>query len=256
MSAHVQVADRFAMIPEALLYDATLPAEAVRVYGVLLRYGSDPSNCYPSHSRIAEHIGKSARSVPAWIRALELSGWVDRVARWRNGDQVVSTRPDDLTGWEPTSNGYLVRAAQRGVRAEERVPLRAEEQGGSTLESAPIESQVNESHGEREPTRVDALLAAQFDEFWNAYPRKTAKAEARRAWGPAVKAAGGSGVIVSGAERYAADQNREPRFTAHAATWLRGERWNDDPLPARAATPANHRNVDQDRGRPGGRLAL
>jgi len=40
-------------------------------------------------------------------------------------------------------------------------------------------------------------------------------------------------VIVSAAERYRDDPNREDGFTALPATWLNGERWLDDPLPSR-----------------------
>ena len=75
-----------------------------------------------------------------------------------------------------------------------------------------------------------------FERFWTAYPRKSAKGTARRAWSKAILRADPQ-QIVAGAERYASDPNREPPFTAHAATWLNGERWLDDPLPARDSRP-------------------
>src|SRR5690606_38090139 len=129
---YVELAERYALIPESLLYDPSIPAEAVRLYGVLRRHGSDPANCFPSHRRLAELVGRSARSVPAWLRSLEDAGWIERVPR-------VSPEGD------PTSNGYRVfsvprRAQQRGVRAQERTGVRAEQRGRSTPESAPNES--------------------------------------------------------------------------------------------------------------------
>jgi hypothetical protein len=39
--------------------------------------------------------------------------------------------------------------------------------------------------------------------------------------------------IIAGAARYASDPNREDAFTAHPATWLNAERWDDPMLPAR-----------------------
>lgn len=130
--------DRWVQIPEELLYDVTISAEAVRVYGVLRRHGDDPENCYPSYTRIAGFIGKSARSIPAWVRSLEEAGWVERVARL-----TVSGDPD--------SNGYRVygsrRAAERGVRAGQQGGVRAGERGGYALDSAPKESHKNESKG-------------------------------------------------------------------------------------------------------------
>lgn len=104
----------------------------------------------------------------------------------------------------------------------------------------------------------DAALAAGFDRFWTAYPRSTAKGQARAAWPAAVKAAGGIDKIVAGAERYRDDPNRADQFTAHAATWLRGERWDDEPLPPRTGKPdrAKVPAMDTDRDAPAGRLYL
>lgn len=128
---HVVVEDKWAAIPEVLLYDPTISAGAVRVYGVLRRHGSDPENCHPTHRRIAEFIGTSPRSIPAWVRELEEAGWVERFAR---------TTPSG----DPDSNGYRVfgRAVQRGVRAGEQGGCAPHSGEGCALESAPKESNL------------------------------------------------------------------------------------------------------------------
>jgi hypothetical protein len=82
-----------------------------------------------------------------------------------------------------------------------------------------------------------AELAAGFERFWQAYPRAVAKGAARTAWPKAVRTAGGIGAIVDGAARFAADPNRLDKYTPHPATWLRGERWDDPPLPPRTDRP-------------------
>lgn len=75
----------------------------------------------------------------------------------------------------------------------------------------------------------------QFDEFWQHYPRKQGKGAARTAWTKAIAKADAS-VIIAAAAAYRDDPNREDGFTAHAATWLNQERWDDEPLPSRADT--------------------
>ncbi len=81
-----------------------------------------------------------------------------------------------------------------------------------------------------------------FDAFWLVYPRKESKGAARKAWTKAVSKASAAHIIAA-AERYRDDPNREDGFTAHAATWLNGERWDDDPLPSRAqSSPAMQRH--------------
>jgi len=76
-----------------------------------------------------------------------------------------------------------------------------------------------------------------FDVFWEAYPRKENKAKARMAWIKALKVADAD-AVTAGAQRYRDDPNREEAFTAHAATWLNGERWEDAPLPSRGKEEA------------------
>ncbi len=70
-----------------------------------------------------------------------------------------------------------------------------------------------------------------FDKFWAAYPKKVAKADARKAWAQtkdirpeltnllsAVKAA-------CKTEAWMKDGGK---YIPHPATWLRGERWEDE----------------------------
>jgi len=72
-----------------------------------------------------------------------------------------------------------------------------------------------------------------FDEFWEIYPRKAGKQEARKVFQRALSNAT-LAEILEGARRYAADPNRQPQFTAHPATWLNQGRWSDEPLPPRS----------------------
>ena len=88
-----------------------------------------------------------------------------------------------------------------------------------------------------EPPTTEPPIESPFDAFWSAYPRKQGKSDAMRSYAKAVKRALPS-VILAGAQRYAADPNREPQVTAHASTWLNGDRWDDEPLPAPSGKPS------------------
>lgn len=70
-----------------------------------------------------------------------------------------------------------------------------------------------------------------FEQLWNIWPRKVAKAHARIAYQRAIKKIDHA-TILTAAQAYAAtriSQNRD--YTVHLATWLNGERWADE-LPA------------------------
>ena len=78
-------------------------------------------------------------------------------------------------------------------------------------------------------------LAGHFEEWWHVYPKKVAKEQARRAFKPALKKASVD-VLIAGAERYAEERRgQDPRFTKHAATWLNGGCWQDEPQQAHSA---------------------
>lgn len=89
-----------------------------------------------------------------------------------------------------------------------------------------------EGNREKEPD-VDL-----FPEFWHAYPRKTDKANARKAWVKAIKKKPPSEIIAA-AVAYAAT-NPDPKFTAHASTWLSGERWDDELARAPSDQPRRY----------------
>ena len=76
-----------------------------------------------------------------------------------------------------------------------------------------------------------------FEQFWLVYPRKQNKGRARTAFTKALTKAS-LDEILQGAQRYRDDPNRTDEFTAHASSWLNGERWTDDPLPMRGQSRA------------------
>jgi hypothetical protein len=105
------------------------------------------------------------------------------------------------------------------------------QESGGSIEHYSLEHHDLEHH---EQTLVQKPVDPdhRFDQFWQVYPRKTAKGSARRAWMKAMRVVDPITVIAA-ALRYRDDPNREDTYTAHPATWLNGERWLDDPLPAR-----------------------
>lgn len=76
-----------------------------------------------------------------------------------------------------------------------------------------------------------------FDRFWSHYPRKVGKVPARKAWAKAVKSGADPETIIAGSERYARERKGEDdKYTAHAATWIHGQRWDDTPYAAQRLT--------------------
>lgn len=98
-----------------------------------------------------------------------------------------------------------------------------------------------EEQGNRGPEeeKTSPVGPDDFLDWYMAYPRKESRAAAERAYAKARKAASAE-VLLEGAQRYAADPNREKQFTKLPATWLNAGCWDDEPLPARNDRTADH----------------
>ncbi len=67
-----------------------------------------------------------------------------------------------------------------------------------------------------------------FDAFWAAYPRKVGKPNGLKAWRTALKRGHDPDTITAAARRYAETRRgQDAKFTAHPATWLNDQRYND-----------------------------
>jgi hypothetical protein len=77
----------------------------------------------------------------------------------------------------------------------------------------------------------------EFEKFWNLYPRKTEKIDAKKAFIKAVNAHG-LDAILSGVVQLAADPNLpQKQFIPYPASWLNAGGWTNEPYPERQITP-------------------
>ena len=78
--------------------------------------------------------------------------------------------------------------------------------------------------------RCDRDYSADFEIFWGLYPKvgKVKKPDAWKAWQEAVERALPQ-AIIDGAAAYAASDAGMTQFAGHASTWLRADRWSEDP---------------------------
>lgn len=162
---------------------------------------------------------------------------------WVDGDMWSHTRIDsDLEKVREKSE----KASEAGKRS-------------ANARSTPVQRPFNHKDKDKEEDKDN--IQEGFEQFWDIYPRKAGKQEARRAFDRALKVATLE-EIISGARTYATDPNRQPQFTAHPTTWLNQGRWSDEPLPTRspvlrsepllppARIPPRYSEEDTPRGNP------
>lgn len=72
-------------------------------------------------------------------------------------------------------------------------------------------------------------IEVSFNDFWSLYPRRVAKKDARRAW-EKISSNQHTEIMIAIFEwaRIWREENREDSHIPHPATWLNGERWEDE----------------------------
>ena len=208
MTNNIDADIRFSIIPEWIL-DSSLSDKAIRIYGILARYADNETlQAFPSRETLAQRARCHVKSVDRAVRELIEAGAVFKSQRKNGGE------------WQ--SNVYtLRRIPAKGGRDTSVATL-------GTPMSPPRDTDVSLTRTtELEPENyINA-----FDEFWEAYPKKTDKGLARKSFKAALKKTDAL-TIIAAAMSYRDDPNRKPEFTKNPSTWLNAEAWENEALPS------------------------
>ena len=239
---HKDLIDRsdgfFIQIPHRLVLGIK-NGNALLVYAILKTYSNNGSLVFPSRETVAEHMGaKSTRTVDSALKKLAELGLVATFPRWRNSEGKTARRPDDEFKFQ-TSNGYILYdkirpnppAGWDDPGCRNLLPPLAESCEGGVQDSAHEQEPVEQEPVEQYPPIVpQGDVRDQFDDFWDAYPKKVGKGQARKAYTTAVKKVD-AGTLMEKLELFKAHHEKlgtDKRYIPNASTWLNGERWDDE----------------------------
>lgn len=161
------------------------------------------------------------------------------LARFKAPDRYSRSKEHEGRRIDEIDGGWLLlnHAKYRSMRqAEDR-----REYQRDLMRGRRAAAKAGEATGKQAPAARAA--PAGFDGFWAEYPKKVARLDAIKAFEKLKLANGDLERLMAGlrAQKETLDwQREEGRYVPHAATWLGGKRWLDEPGQA-AAQP---RNVD------------
>ena len=182
--------------------------EALLLHLALADFANDEGTCFPSQKTLA----KKARCSENYVRVA--------VKRMVQDGLLEITAPSNGRG-----NAYTYLLKPHPANPHSPVPH------SPRRETPFVEKSVPLNKNRHEPSLTD-----EFNQFWEAYPRKVAKGVARKAFGKVFANHKDLtiGQLLEAVKQYAASVT-DIKYCAYPATWLHGERWMDN-LEAKSAS--------------------
>lgn len=201
------------MTPEAISRRTTIPLDIIRA-GINVLEQSDPDSRRPD---------EEGRRI---VRLSEHRTWGWRVV---NHEHYRDLRA-------PSDRRDYMREYQRKRRAKGG--------SGSVVNSVNAVNSVltgvsTSTHTDTDtdknttPSASKRRLGASFDRFWAAFPNKKAKKDARKSWARLAPDEALVDRILQAIDREKISDQWRRGYVPHPATWLNGERWNDEPSSGR-----------------------
>lgn len=232
------------------------PSERLVLLALADHAGED-GECWPGSASLAAKTGLSEGSVRRYITRLDERGILEKVERRRRKDGTLGTwiyrlrldvdfradRPDpERTKAQRVTSGHQLpvvtseRTSAHQCAVDQRAPMRAHESSISEPSREPSPN-TRASRSSQRPTEQAAEVSVRepddFDAWWSQYPRKTAKANAQRAWRK-MKPADRAAALEALGDHVRSWRLRgtATEYIPHPASWLNGRRWEDDLTPA------------------------
>lgn len=182
------------------------------------------------------HNGNTGQCNPDRATIVAETGWNDRSVRRALADfaeKGLVTASEDGSGYvlhlDSQSNSLDSQSEGFGLTVQ------GLDSQSKSLDSQSSTPYIRKEHPTEHPENTPLVIVSEpFDEFWTVWPKKVDKPAAKRAWTKAIKRIDPQ-TIIAAATAYRANPGIPDRqFIPHPATWLNGDRWNDE-LPRLAA---------------------
>lgn len=193
------------------------------------------SGAWPSISTLAKYAAVSERRVQQIVRDLAASGEIAIEEQGGLGQNQYKTNryfillqcPEDCDGSLQHKTGVKSGAVRGEIQSQSGVK--------------PVSPEPN-----KELKKNLTVGSAEFDEFWNEYPKKEGKKPAFKAFTSAIRRATFED-ILAGVIRYKTSDKVQRGFIMLASRWLNEDHWTDYHAPSPDSEAAERANKRRDR---------
>jgi len=237
------------------------PTAKIVAIRIALHHNVESGQCNPSLPAVALGTGMSERNVRRMLNELEEAGWLI-VHKSRGGrcsldiynshtfelsvpltrTRLSALNPDTVVRDKEPNPDKPGRLTRTNRVANPDTVVRQENCEITAKRTAKIESPPPDL-GDQDSGRRQSDDAADFERFWNAYPKKVDKADARRAYLSVIrKKLATPEQMIAAAQHYAVEQSGNARrYIKNPATWLNKGSYANDPDPGSTSGPTQHR---------------
>lgn len=220
--------------------DPNVGATAFSVgFGICRSINGKTGFAFPGQARLGEWAGVGERQARGLIRQLEAAGYlIVQSGGFQKPDRYWITLPDrkSTAALRPEtdcrSDALPDRKSSVSVTGNALPPncsRELTEKSPSDSPSPELPLGVPATISPLKPSGIEEDFAA----WWAIYPRRAGKKAARQAYERARKGGATAEQLAEGASAYAGERaGKEATYTKHAATWLNGEHWHDEPAGA------------------------
>lgn len=201
----------FTIVPNLYLRDKAL---SWRARGLLAYLMSMQPGWSMSIDQLTAAGMEGRNAVRSALWELEKAGYLVRQQTNENGrfgESIWKTQDPDQGSQKPLADKPLAKK-----------PLAENQPTKNTIE----EELIKENYKKTNQSDFENFADNGFEDFWDAYPRKVAKAKAREAYLKAIQKTTPE-QLAKKARAYADEPGRDDAFTKHPATWLNAEGWDD-----------------------------
>jgi len=186
------------------------PATKIVLYWLADHHNGTTGLCIPSQKRLAELCEMTDRSVRTHLDTLQTLGLIQVIERKRdNGSQ--------------TSNEYKL------LFDVQNLPTPMENISSPPMQNLPtLNLGINNLGKETNNSSSNDEVDYYFDQLWSLYPRKVGKGQARKAFKAASKKADFYDLLPKLMDYVQTLEGKDKQYIPHLATWLNGERWEDE----------------------------
>lgn len=188
-----------------------------------LTYGWQKCEAEISYSRLAQITGMARRACIRAFKDLQARRILQVVTRQTLPSDKADTTPANIVKFNKNYDQWVVTA----LSPSDNVVTR----GSDKRIKKPSDQDVTHKRKNIKQNIKQTPFTDDFLLFWSAYPRKAGKKDALKAWGQV----NGSRPPVNELLRILEEHKKQTQWTKDAgafvplaATWLRGERWNDE----------------------------